>query len=142
MMQTTVQTVPVAKKLNEGTKVWVGRGVSGLVVLFMLFDGLGKIAVEEHVTKAMAELGWPPGQTVGLGILVLACTAVYVVPRTSILGAILLTAFLGGATAAKVRIDDASLFFSVFVGVLVWAGLYLRNDRLRALVPIERDKAT
>jgi hypothetical protein len=141
-MQATAQTVRVAKKAYVDTKVWVGRGLSGLIVLFMLFDGVGKLAAEEHVTKAMAELGWPPGQTVGLGILVLACTAVYVIPRTSVLGAILLTGFLGGATAAKLRIDDASLFFSVVVGVLVWAGLYLRNGRLRALVPIERGKAT
>ena len=71
-------------------------------------------------------------------MLVLVCTAVYVIPRTSILGAILLTGFLGGATAAKVRIEDASLFFSVVMGVLAWAGLYLRNDRLRALVPFVR----
>ena len=139
-MQTMVQTAPVAEKAKAGTKVWIGRGLSGLVVLFMLFDVIGKIAAEEHVMKAMVELGWPPGQTVGLGVLVLACTAVYVIPRTSILGAILLTCFLGCATAAKVRIDDASLFFSVVVGVLAWAGLYLRNDRLRALVPVERDK--
>jgi hypothetical protein len=141
-MHTMAQTVPVAEKAKVGTKVWVGRGLSGLVVAFMVFDGIGKLAAEEHVMKAMGELGWPPGQTVGLGILVLACTAVYVIPRTSILGAILLTGFLGGATAAKVRIEDASLFFSVVVGILAWAGLYLRNDRLRALVPIERDKAT
>jgi len=134
------QTVPVAEKAKVGTKVWVGRGLSGLVVLFMLFDGCGKLAAEAHVVKAMAELGWPAGQTVGLGILVLACTAVYAIPRTSVLGAILLTGFLGGATAAKVRIDDASLFFSVVMGVLAWAGLYLRSDRLRALVPVERAK--
>jgi hypothetical protein len=137
-MQTMAQTVPVAEKANVGTKVWIGRGLSGLVVLFMLFDGFGKIVAEEHVLKAMAELGWPPGQTVGLGILILACTAVYAIPRTSILGAILLTGFFGGATAAKVRIEDASLFFSVVMGILAWVGLYLRNDRLRALMLIER----
>jgi hypothetical protein len=137
-MQTMARTVPVAEKAKVGTKVWIGRGLSGLVVAFMLFDGIGKIAVEQHVVKAMAELGWPPGQTVALGVLVLVCTAVYVIPRTSILGAILLTGFFGGATAAKVRIEDASLFFSVVMGVLAWVGLYLRNDRLRALVPFVR----
>jgi DoxX-like family len=142
VMQTMVQAVPVAERAKVGTKVWIGRGLSGLVVLFMVFDAFGKIAAEEHVMKAMAELGWPPGQTVGLGILVLACTAIYVVPRTSILGAILLTGFLGGATAAKVRIQDASLFFSVLVGIVAWAGVYLRNDRLRALVPVEREART
>jgi hypothetical protein len=139
-MQTMAQTVPVADKAKVGTQVWIGRGLSGLVVAFMLFDGFSKVAAEQHVVKSMAELGWPLGQTVALGVLVLLCTAVYVIPRTSILGAILLTGFLGGATAAKVRIEEASLFFSVVMGVLVWAGLYLRNDRLRALVPIERDE--
>jgi hypothetical protein len=138
-MQPMAQAVRVAEKAKVGTRVWIGRGLSGLVVAFMLFDGIGKIAVEQHVVKAMAELGWPPGQTVALGVLILVCTAVYAIPRTSVLGAILLTGFLGGATAAKVRMEDASLFFSVFMGVLTWAGLYLRNDRLRALVPLERD---
>ncbi len=138
-MQTMVQAVRVAEKAKVGTRVWIGRGLSGLVVAFMLFDGIGKIAVEQHVVKAMGELGWPPGQTAALGVLILVCTAVYAIPRTSVLGAILLTGFLGGATAAKVRIEDASLFFSVFMGVLAWAGLYLRNDRLRALVPVERN---
>lgn len=134
------QTVPVDEKAKVGTKVWIGRGLSGLVVAFMLFDGIGKVAVEQHVAQAMAELGWPSGQTVALGVLVLLCTAIYVIPRTSVLGAILLTGFFGGATAAKVRIEDASLFFSVVMGVLAWAGLYLRNDRLRALAPIERQE--
>jgi hypothetical protein len=139
-MQRVAQTVPVAEKAKVGTKVWIGRGLSGLVAAFMLFDGIGKVAVEQHVVKSMVELGWAPGQTVALGVLVLLCTAVYIIPRTSILGAILLTGFLGGATAAKVRIEDPSLFFSVVLGVLAWAGLYLRIDRLRALVPIERDR--
>ena len=135
-MQSIAQTVPLAAKADKS--VWVGRGVSGLVVLFMLFDGASKVVVEQHVVKAMTELGWPPEQTVGLGILVLACTAAYMIPRTSILGAILLTGFLGGATAAKVRIEEASAFFSVVMGVLAWAGLFLRDERLRALLPLRR----
>ena len=141
-MQTMARAIPGAQetKAKVGTKVWIGRGLSALFVLFMLFDGIGKLAVDPHVVKAMAELDWPAGQTVGLGVLVLACTAVYVIPRTSVLGAILLTGFLGGATAAKVRIEDPSLFFSVGMGVLAWAGLYLRSGRLRALVPLERSE--
>ena len=87
-MQTMAQMVPVAAKAKVGTNVWIGRGLSGLVVAFMLFDGIGKMAAEQHVVKSMAELGWPPGQTVALGVLVLLCTVVYVIPRTSILGAI------------------------------------------------------
>jgi hypothetical protein len=111
--------------------------VSALVVLFMLFDGISKVATERHVMAAMSELGWPADQTVGLGLILLACTAVYAIPRTSILGAILLTGFLGGATAAKVRIESGA-FFSVAMGVLVWAGLFLRNERLRGLLPVQR----
>jgi hypothetical protein len=127
------QTAPIT-----GKKVWIGRGISAVVVAFMLFDGFGKVFVESHVVKAMGELGWPESQTVGLGLLVLACTLIYVIPRTSILGGIVLTAFLGGATAAKVRIEDPTLLFSVVVGVLAWVGLYLRDDRLRELVPLRR----
>jgi hypothetical protein len=133
-MQTIAETAPVVEKAKVGAKVWIGRALSGLFVLFMLLDGVMKIAVAPPVLKAMAELGWPPGQTVGLGLLVLACTAVYAIPRTAVLGAILLTGFLGGATAAKVRIEEASLFFSVGMGIVAWAGLYLRDERLRALL--------
>ncbi len=136
-MQSIAQTVPLVAKADNKS-VLVGRGVSGLVVLFMLFDGVSKVVVEQHVTKAMTELGWPPDQTVGLGILVLACTAIYVIPRTSIVGAILLTGFLGGATAAKVRIEEPSAFFSVAMGVLVWLGLFLRDDGLRRLLRARR----
>jgi hypothetical protein len=139
-MQAIAQAVSVAEKAKVSTKVWVGRVISGLVVAFMLFDGAGKVAGESHVVKAQAELGWPQGQMVGLGVLVLACAALYAIRRTSILGAILLTGFLGGATAAKVRIEDPGFFFSVVVGILVWAGLYLRDDRLQALLPLKRDE--
>jgi hypothetical protein len=135
-MQSIAQTVPLVAKAD--TRVWVGRGVSGLVVLFLLFDGVSKVVVEQHVVTAMTELGWPPEQTVGLGMVVLACTAIYVLPRTSVLGAVLLTAFLGGATAAKVRIEEASAFFSIVMGVLVWLGLLLRDARLQALLPWRR----
>ena len=135
-MQSIAQTVPLVAKADKS--VLIGRGISGLVVLFMLFDGVSKVVVEQHVVKAMTELGWPLEQTVGLGILVIACTAIYIIPRTSVAGAILLTGFLGGATAAKVRIEEASAFFSIAMGVLVWLGLFLRDERLRALLPVRR----
>lgn len=136
-MQTITEARPITNH-KVGTSVWIGRGLSGVAVLFMLFDGAGKVAGEAHVVKAMAELGWPAGQTLALGLLALTCTILYAIPRTATLGAILLTGFLGGATAAKVRIEQPSLLFSVLMGVLVWAGLYLRCDRLRALLPFER----
>lgn len=130
-MQSVAQVVPVADRADK--TVSAGRAVSALVVLFMVFDGVSKLVVEQHVVTAMAELGWPADQTVALGILVLACTGLYAIPRTSILGAILLTGFLGGATAAKVRIEAASALFAVAMGVLAWLGLFLRDERVRAL---------
>jgi hypothetical protein len=102
----------------------------------MLLDGVTKLLKVPQVEQATAELGFPEGQIRGLGVLILVCTVLYVIPRTSVLGAILLTAFLGGATAAKVRIEDPTLLFSVVMGVLVWAGLFLRDERLRALLPL------
>ena len=116
---------------------WTGRVLSGLVIAFMLFDAAGKLARESHVVAAQAELGFPDGQVRLIGAIVLACTILYAIPRTAVLGAILLTAFLGGATAAKVRLEEASLWASVVMGVLAWAGLYLRDVRLRAMVPLD-----
>jgi hypothetical protein len=136
LMQSAISATSAPRSLDKG--VWAGRAVSALVVLFMVFDGVAKLAHESHVLQASAQLGWPESQTTGLGLLVLACTTVYAVPRTSVLGAILLTGFLGGATAAKVRIEDASLFFSVAMGVLTWVGLWLRDAGLRALLPLRR----
>jgi hypothetical protein len=121
--------------MNASTTKWAGRILSALVIAFMLFDAAGKLARESHVVAAQAELGFPDGQIRLLGAIVLACTILYAIPRTAIFGAILLTAFLGGATAAKVRLEDASLWFSVVMGVLAWAGLYLRDGRLRTIVP-------
>ena len=140
-MQSISTAAPIVQtKEKTDRKVLVGRGVSALVVLFMLFDGFGKVAVERHVVAAMAELGWPAGQTVTLGVVILVCTVLYAVPRTAVLGAILLTGFLGGATAAKARLEDASLLFSVAMGILTWLGLYLRDGRLRDLVPFRGGK--
>jgi DoxX-like family len=130
-MQSVAQTVPVSD-----AQLWAGRILSGLVVLSMLLDGVTKLLKVPQVERATAELGFPEGQIRGLGALILVCTVLYVAPRTSVLGAILLTAFLGGATAAKVRLEDPTLLFSVVMGVMVWAGLFLRDERLRALVPL------
>jgi hypothetical protein len=124
--------------LRSKATLWAGRILTAITVLFMLFDGISKVAVIPPVVKAMAELGYPADLTRVLGVLILLCTVVYVIPRTSVLGAILLTAFLGGATAAKVRLEDPTLFFSVAMGVLVWAGLFFRDDRLRTLFPLRK----
>jgi hypothetical protein len=122
--------------MTPGAMLWAGRVVSGLVVLFMLFDSITKVVKEEHVVKAMAELGFPDHLTTLLGLILLVSTVLYAIPRTAILGAILLTAWLGGATAEKTRLEDATWLFSVVFGVLVWVGLYLRDARLRSLTPI------
>ena len=118
-----------------------GWGMTGLVVLFLLFDGATKLAMERHVVEATKEIGYPVDVIPVLGIICLVCTILYVVPRTAVLGAILLTGFLGGAVASKVRIDAplfSSTLFGVYVALLVWGGLYLRDDRLRALLPWRR----
>jgi hypothetical protein len=119
-------------------KVWIGRAISSLVVMFMFFDGLMKVLVERHVVEAMTRLEWPVAQSVPLGLLILAITALYAAPRTAVLGAVLLTGFLGGATAVHVRLEEGAALFSVMMGVLAWAGLFLREERLRELLPMRK----
>jgi hypothetical protein len=139
-MQSVAQTAPASKSTS-----WTGRILSALAVLFLLFDGVIKLTKIAPVAESFARLGYPASIAVGIGILELACVAAYVIPRTSILGAILLTGFLGGATASHVRIGDplfSHVLFPTYVGLLVWGGLYLREARLRALVPLRSEAAT
>ncbi|HSA92132.1 MAG TPA: DoxX family protein [Terriglobales bacterium] len=121
---------PVAKRT-----LWAGRILSAIPVLFLLFSATMKLVKPQSVIEGFAHLGYPENLAFGIAILELACTALYVIRRTSVLGAILLTAFLGGATATHVRVGDP-FFAPVVLGVLVWLGLYLREDRLRALTPL------
>jgi DoxX-like family len=119
--------------------VWAGRILSGLVVLFLIPDGLVKFIRPAPVLEAFAHLGWPVSLANTLGILLLTCTALYVFPGTSILGAILLTGYLGGAVATHLRAGDplfSHVLFPTYLGTLLWLGLYLRDDRLRVLVPL------
>jgi len=129
-MQSGTQTAPVSKKM-----LWAGRVISALPVLMLLFSGVMKLVKPALLVQEFVRLGYPESLALGIGILELSCTVVYVIPRTSIFGAILLTAYLGGATATHVRIGDP-FFGPVVLGVLVWVGLYLRDGRLRALVPL------
>jgi formate/nitrite transporter FocA (FNT family) len=118
--------------------VWVGRALSTLAVLFLAFDAIGKIARVAQVVEGTVKLGVPESLLVGIGITLLVCTALYVVPQTAVMGAILLTGYLGGAVAIHVRIENPWLthaLFPVYVGAFVWGGLFLRNPRLSALIP-------
>ncbi len=128
------QTAPISKK-----RLWAGRILSALPALFLFFDSVGKLMKPAPVVEGTVRLGYSESVILGLGIVLFACTALYVVPRTSVLGAILLTGYLGGAVATHVRVGDplfTHVLFPVYVGVLLWAGLYLRDDRLRALFPL------
>jgi hypothetical protein len=134
-MQPDTQAVPVSKKM-----LWTGRILSALAALFLLFDSIAKLFKPAAVVEATVQLGYPESVLLGLGIVLTACTILYLVPRTSVLGAILLTGYLGGAVATHVRIGGPlfSVIFPILLGVLVWAGLFLREDRLRALIPLRR----
>lgn len=112
--------------------MWAGRILSALPVLFLLFSAVMKFMKPAGVVQGFAQYGYPENLILTCGVLELLCSVVYVIPRTSILGAILLTGYLGGATATNVRVGDPSFFIPVLLGVLVWGGLFLRDDRLRA----------
>ncbi|MBN9275502.1 MAG: DoxX family protein [Mesorhizobium sp.] len=123
--------------------LWTGRVLSGLTVLFMIFDGVIKLPPLDVVTQTMAQLGWPAdaGTARLLGVIGLVSTALYVLPRTSVLGAILLTAYMGGAISTHVRIGNplfSHTLFGVYLAVILWGGLYLRDARVRALIPFSR----
>jgi hypothetical protein len=116
--------------------VWTGRILSGLAVLFFLIDGGMKLFKPPVVVEATRQLGYPESEIVGIGIVLLTCTLLYVIPRTSILGAILLTAYMGGAAASQLRIGAGwfNVMFAVTFGVGVWGSLWLRDIRVRTLL--------
>jgi hypothetical protein len=132
-MQPSTQAVPVSKKM-----LWAGRIMSALPALFLLFDGGAKLVQPAPVVEGTVKLGYPVSVILGLGIVLLASTLLYIIPRTAVLGAILLTGYLGGAVATHVRVQEGwfTILFPVFFGALIWGGLYLRDARLRALIPL------
>jgi hypothetical protein len=118
-----------------------GYVMSGLVIAFMVLDGGMKLVPFDVVIKSTAELGYPPSPDLmrGLGLVALICTALYARPRTAVLGAILLTAYMGGAVATHLRIGNplfSHMLFGVYLAVIAWGGLYLRDARVRALLPL------
>jgi hypothetical protein len=142
MQATAIQANFSAEKTSTSTKtLWAGRIMSGLVVLFLLVDAGFKLIrpLPAPAVEAFGKLGYPVEFAGGIGVLLLACVAVYLIPRTSVLGAILLTGYLGGAVASHVRVGDpwfSHALFPVYVGLLIWGGLYFREPRLRAVIPL------
>jgi hypothetical protein len=123
-----------------------GSVMSGLVIAFMLFDAGMKLVPLDIVIKSTAGLGYPPSPDFarGLGIVALVCTALYAFPRTAMLGAILLTAYMGGTVATHLRVGNpffTHMLFGVYLAVLVWGGLYLRDARIRVLLPLRSPSA-
>lgn len=110
----------------------LGAAITGLVVLFMAFDGITKVIRVTPVMEACQKMGISPEMAVGIGLLLLGCTAIYVIPRTAVLGAILLTGYLGGGVATHLigRSDMFPTVFPIGFGVIVWTGLVLREPRL------------
>jgi hypothetical protein len=139
-MQATATPSP-SSALRSGAATWTGRVLSALVVLFLLFDGLIKIVEMDVVKESMTQLGYPPNIAFSLGVMTLAIAVLYALPRTAVLGAILLTGLLGGAIATHLRVGSpifSHLLFGAYLGLLAWGGLFLRDEKLRALLPLRR----
>ncbi len=137
-MPTIAETAPVSKPAR-----WTGRVLSGLVVVFLLFDGAVKLVPWPIVTETMDKIGYGSSESLArtLGVITVACTVLYAIPPTSILGAILLTGYLGGAMASHVRIGSplfTHTLFGLYLGLMVWGGLWLRDGSLRDLIPWRR----
>ena len=121
----------------SGKVLWVGRAISILVSLFFLLSAFLKFKDGPDVMKGIAHLGIPESMVLPLAILELACVVVYLIPATSVLGAILLTGYIGGTICTAWRVGDPFVL-NIVLGVLVWLGLYLREDRLKALIPLRK----
>jgi len=126
---------------SSSKTIWIGRVLSALAILFLLFDCVIKLLQLPVAIEGTTQLGYPASVVLGIGVVELACLVLYVIPRTSVFGAILFTGYLGGAIATHVRIGSplfTHVLFPIYVAVLIWGGLYAREDRLRALIPVRR----
>jgi hypothetical protein len=122
--------------MESATRLWAGRIMSALAILFLLFDTAGKLLRLAPFVEGTTQLGYPASAVLGIGIIELLCLVGYLIPRAAILGAVLLTGYLGGAVATHVRLGSplfTHTLFPIYVGVLIWGGLYLRDPRLRGL---------
>lgn len=132
-MQSNTLTNPISKKT-----LWISYVIGFLPALFLIADGVAKLFKPAPVIEATVKLGYPESTIIGMGIVLLISTILYLIPPTSVLGAILLTGYLGGAAATHVRVEDSlfTVIFPIIFGILLWGALYLRDTRLRALIPI------
>jgi hypothetical protein len=126
--------------MNSRTALWTGRVLSGIAVLFLIFDSAIKLVPIQPVTDSLRELGYPASDSFArfLGVATLLCTALYAWPRTAVLGAVLLTGIMGGAIASHLRLGDplfSHTLFGVYLGLLFWVGLWLRDERVRRIMP-------
>lgn len=121
----------------QGKGVWIGRVVTFLPALMLLLDGVAKLFKPAPVVEGTVKLGYSESAIIPIGIVLIVCTVLYLIPRTAVLGAILLTGYLGGAVATHVRVGNSTfgIVFAVVFGVVVWLGIYLRDERLRELIP-------
>lgn len=131
--------MPADTQTTSKGRLWVGRIIGGLPALFLLVDAVMKLIKPLPVVEATVKLGYPESIIIGLGVVLLASTILYLIPKTAVLGAILLTGYLGGAVATHVRVQEGwfSILFPVIFGILLWLGLYVRDERLRALLPLK-----
>ena len=128
-------------KSHEGTRLWAAYIMSGIAVVYMVFDGVSKLLSISRSVAGMAHLGYPERLTPLIGVLLLVCLTFYVVPPTAVFGAILLTGYLGGAVASSLRIESPLLsttLLPVYTAGLIWGGLYLRDPHLRGLIPFRQ----
>jgi hypothetical protein len=137
-MPTAAENTPV-----PGPARWLGRVLSGLIIVFLLFDGAIKLVPWPIVTETMDRIGYGSSETLArtLGVITVACTVLYAIPPTSILGAILLTGYLGGAMASHLRIGSplfTHTLFGLYLGLMLWGGLWLRDRNLQSLIPFRR----
>jgi hypothetical protein len=139
-----IATDTVIADLERPSRTWVRKAgivISGLVTAFLAFDAAGKLAAPPQVTEATADLGFPPGQALVMGVVLAVCVVLYVIPRTAVLGALGITAYLGGAVTANMRVESplfTHTLFAVYLGVLMWVGLAMRRPQLLAIVGLRR----
>jgi DoxX-like family len=130
-----------ASHRSSRTRVYAGRVLSGLAVVFLLFDAAIKVLRVPAAVEGTTQLGYPEAAVFTIGLIELVCLVVYLIPRTSVLGALLWTGYLGGAVATHVRVESplfSHTLFPIYVAVLLWGGLWLRDDRVRTLLPVSR----